>query len=85
MSVAQLGPDFLMLRTPVDHPPCGAEIAMSIDGHESRWAVHLPNGIQAARRETAIAPRAADNTATPTQIGHGVGAVETGQQPTLPT
>ena len=51
---AQLGPDFLMLRTPVDHPPCDAEIAMSIDGHESRWAVHLPNGIHPSRRETVI-------------------------------
>ena len=54
MPVAQLGPDFLMLRTPIDHPPCDAEIAMSIDGHESRWAVHLPNGIHASRRETVI-------------------------------
>jgi hypothetical protein len=44
-----------VLRTPVDHSPCDAEIAMSIDGHERRWAVHLSNGIQVGRRKTAIA------------------------------
>jgi hypothetical protein len=27
---------------------------MSIDGHESRWAAHLPNGIHAAGLKTAI-------------------------------
>ena len=27
---------------------------MSIDGHESRWAVHLPGGIQVDQRKTAI-------------------------------
>jgi hypothetical protein len=59
LPVAQLGPDFLVLRTPVDHPPCDAEIAMSIDGHESRWPVHLLNGIQIGRRKTAIS-RCAD-------------------------
>jgi hypothetical protein len=54
LPVAQLGPKFPILRTPVDHPPCDAEIAMSIDGHESRWAVHLPNGIHAAGLKTVI-------------------------------
>lgn len=55
LPVAQLGPEFLVLKTPVDHPPCEAEIAMAIDGHESRWAVHLRNGIQVGCRMTAIA------------------------------
>lgn len=64
LPVAQLGPEFLVLRTPVDHPPCDAEIAMSIDGHESRWAVHLVNGIQAGRRKTAISSNIAANGAT---------------------
>jgi hypothetical protein len=54
LPVAQLGLDFLVLRTPVDHPPCDAEIAMSIDGKESRWTVHLQNGIQMGCRKTAI-------------------------------
>ena len=33
LPVAQLGPKFLILRTPVDHPPCDAEIGLSINGH----------------------------------------------------
>jgi len=57
LPVAQLGPSFLILRTPMEHPPCDAEITMSIDGHESSWAVHLINGIQLGRWETAITRR----------------------------
>jgi len=54
LPVAQLGPEFVVLRTPVNHPPCDAEIAMSIDGNESRWAVRLQNGIQVGQRKTAL-------------------------------
>ena len=54
LTIGQLGPDFLVLRAPVDHPPCDAEIAMSIDGHESRWPVRLVDGIKAGQRKTAI-------------------------------
>lgn len=54
LPVAQLGPGFLILRTPTDHPPCDAEVTMSIDGNKRRWAVHLSNGIQLERLETAI-------------------------------
>jgi hypothetical protein len=54
LPIAQLGPDFLVLKTPIDHPPADAEIAMSIDGHEDCWRVHLPEGIKSERRKTAI-------------------------------
>jgi hypothetical protein len=54
LPIAQLGPEFLILRTLVDHPPCDAEITLSIDGQERRWFVHLPNGIQVGQRKTAI-------------------------------
>ena len=54
LPVAQLGPTFLILRTPVDHPTCDAEIAMSIDGRERRWAVNLVEGITKAERKTKI-------------------------------
>jgi hypothetical protein len=63
MPVAQLGPEFLVLRSPVDHPPCEAEITLSIDGRERRWLVHLINGIQAGERKTAIA-RCSDGNGT---------------------
>jgi hypothetical protein len=52
--VAQLGPDFLVLKTTVNHPPVEAEISMQIDGHESRWRVRLVDGILAGRRKTRI-------------------------------
>lgn len=54
LPVAQLGPNFLVLRKAVEQPPCDAAIAMSIDGHESLWNVRLVNGIQASCRKTAI-------------------------------
>jgi hypothetical protein len=56
LAVAQLGPDFLVLKNPLDHPPAEAEITMSIDGHESRWKVHLVDGIGAGQRKTRIRP-----------------------------
>jgi hypothetical protein len=55
LSVAQLGPDFLILRTPADHPPADAQISMSIDGDERRWHVSLPAGIEATQWKTRIA------------------------------
>jgi hypothetical protein len=54
LKISQLGPDFLMLAQPVDHPPAHAEIVMSIDGKQSRWAVRLPAGLSAASRRTDI-------------------------------
>ncbi len=56
LPVAQLGPDFLVLRNPVDHPPGDAQIFMSIDGQEKRWPVHLTDGIDAKKRKTRISP-----------------------------
>jgi hypothetical protein len=52
LSIGQLGPDFIILRDPIDHPPAEAEIAMSIDGREKKWRVRLPEGIAAARART---------------------------------
>jgi len=46
--IGQLGPDFLILDNPADHPPAEGEITMSIDGEISRWMVQLPHGVSAA-------------------------------------
>ena len=55
LSIGQLGPDFIILRDPSDHPPIEqAEIAVSIDGRERRWHVRLPDGIAAGQPETRI-------------------------------
>jgi hypothetical protein len=44
-SVAELGPNFVVLRNPIPHPPAEAELSLSIDGHEERWPVELIDGI----------------------------------------
>jgi len=54
LSIAQLGPDFIMLDDPPDQPPSDGEIAVWIDGRERRWNVHLPDGIRADQDETRI-------------------------------
>lgn len=56
LKIAQLGPDFLILRGPIAHEPADAEISLSIDGAEDRWPVRLVEGIRADRDRTAIAP-----------------------------
>ena len=52
LRIAQLGPDFLILRNTAEYPPCEAEITISIDGDERRWRVYLPDGISWVRVET---------------------------------
>ena len=54
-SIAQLGPDFIILDDPVDHPPGEAEITFAIDGSVRRWHVVLPLGIRLDRQRTPIA------------------------------
>jgi hypothetical protein len=63
LSICELGPDFLVLRAGIDHPPADAEIMLSIDGHEDRWMVRLDNGISAGRNETRISPSVRANGA----------------------
>jgi hypothetical protein len=54
LPVSQLGPNFLILKNPFDHPPTDAEISMSIDGREDRWRIRLPDGIQTGKLRTPI-------------------------------
>jgi hypothetical protein len=44
-SLAQIGPDFVRLREPIELTPCEAEVVMKIDGVERRrWNVFLKYG-----------------------------------------
>jgi hypothetical protein len=54
LPIAQMGPDFLLLDSPIEHPPAIADVVLSVDGEEERWTVRLPEGIQAARRRVAV-------------------------------
>jgi len=55
--VEQLGPDFLLVDTPFDHPPGDASMVLQVDQSERRWNVHLPHGISAGSKRVAIAVR----------------------------
>jgi hypothetical protein len=54
LPVAQLGPDFLLLKSPIDHPPADATIILSVDGSERQWHVHLLAGISVGSRRVVI-------------------------------
>ncbi len=54
-SIGQLGPDFLLLDNPIDHPSAVGTITLRIDGREKSWPVYLPDGIVAGQAETRIA------------------------------
>jgi len=55
-NVAQLGPDFIVIRDPADHPRSIAELTMSIDGSLRHWPVDLVDGINMSQRKTRIVP-----------------------------
>jgi hypothetical protein len=52
--VAQLGPDFLLLDAPFEHPPGKARLVLQVDQSERRWDISLPNGISAAANRVVI-------------------------------
>jgi hypothetical protein len=54
LPVAQLGPGFLLLDQPSNHPPCEASIVLRVDQSERRWNVSLPDGISAASKRVII-------------------------------
>jgi hypothetical protein len=55
LPIAQMGPDFLLLDEPIDHPPCEATILFCVDDSERRWPVRLPDGLASASERVAIA------------------------------
>jgi len=54
LRVGQLGPDFLFLKTPLDHPPAEGTLVVRVDGAERRWSVRLPEGSSSATRRVMI-------------------------------
>jgi hypothetical protein len=55
LSVAQMGPDFLLLGAPAHHPPADASLVLSVDQSERRWNVRLPEGISSRTKRVMIA------------------------------
>jgi len=56
-SLAQIGPDFIILREPIDLPPGDAEVVMRINGKETRWPVTLLHGAVPFDRRVETADR----------------------------
>jgi hypothetical protein len=55
ISVVQMGPDFLLVDAPINHPPGDASVVLQVDQSERRWNVRLPDGISADSKRVAIA------------------------------
>jgi hypothetical protein len=55
LPIAELGDDFLMLKTPAEHPPSIATMVLQVDDNERRWQVRLPDGISAGCKRVALA------------------------------
>jgi hypothetical protein len=53
--VAQMGPDFILLETPLEHPPATGSLVLNVDETERQWKVRLPQGIFADAKRVAIA------------------------------
>ena len=54
LPVSQMGPDFVLVNTPVNHAPAAATVVMQVDESERRWNVQLPNGISAECKRVQI-------------------------------
>ena len=53
--ITHMGPDFLLLDAPIDHPPCEASILLRVDDSETEWKVRLPEGISKGSKRIALA------------------------------
>src|SRR2546425_10022612 len=43
--ITHMGPDFVLLESPIDHPPCEASILLRVDDSESQWRGPPPGGV----------------------------------------
>jgi hypothetical protein len=64
IAVAQMGPDFLLVDAPINHPPGNASLILQVDQSERCWNVHLPEGISAESKRVAIAHASSGTPAT---------------------
>ncbi|HEY5914101.1 MAG TPA: hypothetical protein VJA21_26230 [Verrucomicrobiae bacterium] len=53
--ITHMGPDFLFVQSPSDHPPGEATIYLRVDNSESSWQVWLPEGISKDSKRVALA------------------------------
>jgi len=51
LNVSHLWHEGFILREAFTHPPTEAELVVSIDGHEDRRRVYLPDGLRPGQRQ----------------------------------
>ena len=52
--ITHMGPDFLLIESPADVPPCEASIVLRVDDSQSEWKVRLPEGISGNSKRVAL-------------------------------
>ncbi len=52
--LSQVGPDFVIAKTPIQLAPCEATIIVIVDGNIRRTRVRLPGGMSPSIEETPI-------------------------------
>ncbi|MGH7941203.1 MAG: hypothetical protein ACREFR_09050 [Limisphaerales bacterium] len=55
IGITQMGPDFLFIESPGDHPPARAIIELHVDNVLRTWEVNLPQGMKAGNERVVIA------------------------------
>ena len=55
LNIAQVGPDFCIVRDPKELPPSKAIVMVSIDGIERSRRVYLTNGVSSESKEVRFA------------------------------
>lgn len=56
LRIKQMGPDFLLVEDPINHPAGLARIMLSVDESVERWSVLLPEGLSVGIERVCIAP-----------------------------
>jgi hypothetical protein len=52
--IAQMGPDFLFVESPGNHPPTRATIELQVDDSQRAWEVDLPHGMSAGDERVSL-------------------------------
>ena len=53
--ILQMGPDFLLVDAPINHPPGAASVVLEVDENLRCWNVRLPAGMSEGSKRVAIA------------------------------
>jgi hypothetical protein len=52
--ISQMGPDFLFIESPGNHPPGRAVIEFQVDDSQHSWEVTLPHGMKAGEERVEL-------------------------------